>query len=288
MFIDAVSLIGNMEELYNRTLPEKHASVNTINNGTSGLLYAMPFGDTLIKTDGPVPNGKLELIAGRDVLRCGIIHNSTRPAGFVSIDQQASDITSDAGINGTIWTGFDIDVCRGIAAALFTTADGHIEWVEVPTVSVGFEKLANGEIDVLPGAPYTMQNDVKEPATGRGYDFSPVYYYGSSDNEPSLAIATLEDDEQWSDFVTWIIFALIYAEEEEITDASDMPIVLLFGPVYKQSFRDLIIEVGTYGQIYERNVEAYNPRAVGRGRMNQVNYGSTPLFVDPEMYGFWS
>ena len=103
MFIDAVSLIGNMKELYNRTLREEHALVNTINNGSTGLLYAMPFGDTLIKTttDGPGVNGTLQSIADREVLRCGIIYNTTRPAGFVSIEEQNSNITSNTGINDT-------------------------------------------------------------------------------------------------------------------------------------------------------------------------------------------
>ena len=55
----------------------------------------------------------------------------------------------------------------------------------------------------------------------------------------------------------------IYAEEEKITRSSSnaMPEVKLFGFIFRRMFRDAILAVGNYEEMYARNVEAIVPRS---------------------------
>ena len=91
-------------------------------------------------------------------------------------------------------------------------------------------------------------------------------------------LITNENNSQWSDFIYWIINGLIYAEEIKINreNAADMPVTNLFGPTYKQMFRDVIYAVGNYGEIYERNLEEFIPRN-GRNLLNTNPVGPQQL-----------
>ena len=84
-----------------------------------------------------------------------------------------------------------------------------------------------------------------------------------------LALVTRQDDPQWAAFVYWIVSAIFFAEEEGInaTSSSRMPIVNLFGFFYTRMFRDAIEAVGSYKDIYDRNVQA----EVERGGLNLLN-----------------
>jgi hypothetical protein len=55
----------------------------------------------------------------------------------------------------------------------------------------------------------------------------------------------------------------IYAEEKKITRSSSnaMPEVKLFGFIFRRMFRDAILAVGNYEEMYARNVEAVVPRS---------------------------
>ena len=317
IFQNAIATVGNIGELWDRTFPGSRPIVNTINNGSTGLLYSFPFGDTTLggrsslssssttttttKTDTRSSSSTLEAIQTRKMLRCGIVGN--RP-GFATHQQQpqinnsTSNGTDKISTSSNDWDGMDIDMCRGIAAATFgshpTTTDAtgndyHLFLVELANATQGFVALTNDEIDVYAGAPYNLQNDVNEPTTGVGYAFSPIYYYDQQQQKHEdgrfvvekvkqlLALATREDDDpQWIDFVRWIVFAIIYAEEEGITSttATSMPVLELFGSSNnKQAFRDLILTVGNYGDIYQRNLEDTVPRS-GRNLLRDTK---TPL-----------
>lgn len=78
-----------------------------------------------------------------------------------------------------------------------------------------------------------------------------------------LALVTRQNDPEWSAFVYWIVSAIFHAEEQGITAASShtMPIVNLFGYLYQRMFRDAIAAVGSYKEIYDRNLEAVLPRS---------------------------
>jgi len=63
--------------------------------------------------------------------------------------------------------------------------------------------------------------------------------------------------------VYWVVVSPVYAEEKNITQSSSnaMPDVKLFGSNFRRMFRDAILAVGNYEEMYARNVEAIVPRS---------------------------
>ena len=96
----------------------------------------------------------------------------------------------------------------------------------------------------------------------RGY--AAQYQFGSTrfDVEP-YALITREDDVQFTSFVYWIVSAIFYAEEQDITQnrANRMDLVNLFGSAFSDMFRSAISSVGNYAEIYQRNAEFEFPRS---------------------------
>jgi general L-amino acid transport system substrate-binding protein len=86
------------------------------------------------------------------------------------------------GANGTVagfglpdpqgnWTGFDVDFCRAIAAAIFNNA-GKVKFVPL-TAKDRFTALQSGEIDVLSrNTSWTLSRD-----TSLGLDFAAITYF---------------------------------------------------------------------------------------------------------------
>jgi general L-amino acid transport system substrate-binding protein len=69
------------------------------------------------------------------------------------------------------WSGFDVDMCRAVAAAIFGDPD-KLEYQSV-TNAVRFTSLANGESDMLSRTTtYTAVRDSQ-----RGLEFMPVVFY---------------------------------------------------------------------------------------------------------------
>lgn len=98
----------------------------------------------------------------------------------------------------------------------------------------------------------------------------------------ALALVTRQDDPQWSDFVYWVVAATFHAEENDITSQNfiEMPTVNLFGDGFTRMFRDTILAVGNYGEIYARNVESIFPRN-GTNNMLNLNPPGPQLFPYP-------
>ena len=88
------------------------------------------------------------------------------------------------------------------------------------------------------------------------------------------ALATRQDDSQWSGYVYWVVASTFYAEENFISqsESDEMPLVNLFGSAYQSMFRDAISVVGNYGEMYARSVEEFVPRD-GRNLPNVVPLG---------------
>src|ERR1700674_1777869 len=98
----------------------------------------------------------LTTIKNRGELICGA--NGTL-AGFGLPDPQGN------------WTGFDVDFCRAIAAAIFNDPT-KVKFVPL-TAANRFTALQSGEIDVLArNTTWTMSRD-----TSLGIDFAAVNYY---------------------------------------------------------------------------------------------------------------
>ena len=104
----------------------------------------------------PVFAGTLEDVQARGHVKCGV---TTGLIGFAAPD--------DAGN----WTGFDVDVCRAVAAAVL----GDSSKVEFTTTTgkTRFPTLASGEIDLLArNTTWTLSRDVN-----LGFEFVGINYY---------------------------------------------------------------------------------------------------------------
>lgn len=157
-FMNAVYCVGNYEDLMPASLIDISV-MNQINDGTTGMLYASPFGDLNRNTDSasvPGPDS-VHQIKKRGYLKCGVL----TPAGYPGIDISSIDNLVD----------MSADYCRAVAAAIFQGDDGA---VEVITFSEDYNSsiaaLTAFEIDVLSGA--RVEQCV-------GIHFSEPYFYGA-------------------------------------------------------------------------------------------------------------
>jgi ABC-type amino acid transport substrate-binding protein len=276
MFRNAIAAVGNYGEMYDRHYAARSPradGLNRLNTGESGLMYSKPFGsintiDPIPGQDppGPIANGTLEAIANRGHLRCGILSNRT---GF-------AEYNSTNNISRSAWSGIDVDYCLALSATIFpgvADASEMVLFVDHSSLDDGFVSLGSNVVDVLAGGIVSLKSNIREPTTGKGYAFSVPYFYGTNGNGNDgtvLALASRHEDPQWSDFIRWVVYATIHAEEENITHgatALDMPVVEVFGLKYLQMFRDVIVTIGNYGQIYDRNLQSHIPRA-GRNLLN--------------------
>lgn len=278
MYRRALNVTGNYNELYKRFLQQylPRSSLNLLNNGSTGLLYALPFGDCENSernlTSQPLGH-LLQGILDRKHLRCGI--RLGRP-GFANHSNRSAD---------SEYSGLEADLCSALAAALFHDPQA-IEFVELTHSNEGFQLLANHSVDLVAGALWSMENDVKEATTGMGFSFSQPYFYGFSQDEDNLALATRQDDHDWEAIVYWTLSALIHAEEKGIQQhlCNQMPAVSLFSKELERMFKDAVLAVGNFGEIYERNLQAIHPRS-GRNQLNPIEASGPQYFAIP---GFFS
>jgi len=98
----------------------------------------------------------LNTIKERKVLKCGV---SSGLAGFSAPNSKGK------------WQGFDVDICRAIAAAVFGDPD-KVQYTAL-SAQQRFVALQSGEIDVLSrNSTFTLTRD-----TSLGLNFAPVVYY---------------------------------------------------------------------------------------------------------------
>jgi len=108
--------------------------------------------------EGTLQSQKLALIKGRGELICGV--QGTLP-GFSSVER-----------DGT-YEGFDVDICRAVAAAMLGDPD-KVQYRDL-NPSERFAALASGEVDLLSrNTTYTLSRDA---AGGNGLSFAPVVFF---------------------------------------------------------------------------------------------------------------
>ena len=164
MFVNALAAVGNYGEVYERNLEQivPRSAVNGINRGDLPLIYSFPYGNLLRQGNTLTPGGTIERILARGMLRCGV----TRLTGFADFDPARQ-----------VWSGFDVDYCRAIAAALFGGATTGVVIVELSSVE-RFAALQNGDVDVLARVTTaTAQRDVFVPSVGVGFAFTQTTFY---------------------------------------------------------------------------------------------------------------
>ena len=104
----------------------------------------------------PINAFVLDEVKERGYLKCGV---SEPFVGFANVDTEGN------------WSGFDVDVCRAIASAIFSDPD-KVEYV--PTTSRSrFPILAGGEVDLLSRVTtWTFSRDVN-----LGFEFTGINYF---------------------------------------------------------------------------------------------------------------
>ena len=108
----------------------------------------------------PTYGSTYDRVVKRGYLICGT--NDEFP-GF------SEEVWSDE--HGNVWTGFDVDICRAVAAAIFGDANA-IEYVIV-NGKTRFEFLIDGSIDMLSAATtFTFTRNVQ-----KNLEFLPTTYY---------------------------------------------------------------------------------------------------------------
>ncbi len=99
----------------------------------------------------------LDDVVGKGFVQCGV---SQGLPGFSNFDDKGN------------WSGVDVDVCRGVAAAIFGDDDGAVKYTPL-SAKERFTALQSGEIDVLSrNTTWTATRD-----TALGLNFAGVNYY---------------------------------------------------------------------------------------------------------------
>ena len=65
--------------------------------------------------------------------------------------------------------GIDVDYCRAISASLFQGEEANVVFSEAETNADGLQLLATGDIDIMSGSTWNLQNDIHESNTGLGF-----------------------------------------------------------------------------------------------------------------------
>ncbi|MBX9614735.1 MAG: amino acid ABC transporter substrate-binding protein [Caulobacteraceae bacterium] len=122
----------------------------------AGADSELPAPVPVASVNAPVESPTLTAIKRRGRLSCGVNQGLV---GFAYLDNRGQ------------WRGFDVDFCRGLAAAIFGNPDA-VRFVPL-TASDRFEALVDGRIDVLwRNTSWTMERD-----TGGTLSFAGVNYY---------------------------------------------------------------------------------------------------------------
>ena len=104
----------------------------------------------------PINAFVLDEVKERGYLKCGI---SESFAGFATVDTKGK------------WSGFDVDVCRAVASAIFSDPD-KVEYITTTNRS-RFPSLAGGDIDLLSRVTtWTFSRDVN-----LGFEFTGINFF---------------------------------------------------------------------------------------------------------------
>lgn len=272
MFAEAITISGNYGQIKERYQSQglEQDPMNFLNNGSTGIMHALPLGFTEIEGPGPEIGGALSRILERGVFRCGV-ERLDRP-GFVE-----STVDKDTG--DTTWSGMDVDYCKAISIAIFGSTDS-LEIGEMINHDEGFKMLARNEVDMLAGVMSTLERIAEDPDTGLAYFFSRPYFYNETaplydangmatllgtdgDSNSYRSLATRNDDIQWAKFVYWLVEAIFFAGDNNISEinAEKMPTVNLFGSGFSNMFQEVVLNIGNYGTMYDHNIEPHVPRS---------------------------
>lgn len=222
----------------------------------SHTLHALAVVLTLLSgAAGAHAGPRVDAIRSRGHLVCGVAPNVR---GFSQ--QQA---------NGE-FTGFEVDLCRAIAAALLG-ASTQVRFQAIDTVH---EFLADSGMDIV---FHRLTWTLTREAPGQ-LEFGPIVLLDepqSVSKEP-LAPMLRSDDVDFTRIVRWTLYALMEAEEYGLRADNVLSEGRRFGwPAPDTGMalglpadwaRRVVAQVGNYGEIYERHLGQGSALAVPRGR----------------------
>jgi len=259
-FMNAVYCVGNYGELFDED--ENNRGLNQINDGSTGMLYATPFGQLNHEND------YLSIFATGDTLIDGIREKGSLNCGVIVPEDFDGQIT-----NSSKLVGMSVDYCQTLTAALFNGDSKVVNWSTfMESDESSFVALNNGTIDVLAGGRVEKKYDFGSSSSFSGFQFSTPYYFGNEtagEDVSFFAFTTREDDVMFTSFVNFIILATIYAQEEGMERDKSEEIWVL---------RDVIAYSGSYDQIYKNNFENVTEGERGRNILN--------INGDPQIHSF--
>ena len=154
--------VGNYGELFFAGQGER--GLNQINNETSGMICAVPFGE--LQHDNNATGSALLDYRKDGSLNCGAVV----PQNFTG------NITKSS--NNLV--GMGADYCRALSAALFNGDPEAVNIITYPeNKNISFAALSNGTIDVLAGALIEQKRDCAIGPSSEGFSFSTPYYFGN-------------------------------------------------------------------------------------------------------------
>jgi general L-amino acid transport system substrate-binding protein len=220
--------------------------------------------------------------------------------GFMGL--QSAGITASSGPE--VWEGAVICTIQGTtselnASNLVAVAGIQISKLDTYADADGYmNALQAGQCDI---ATTDKSQLASRKATASPEDFSadliiPDFTFSK---EP-LGPVTAANDSQWHDIVSWVVFATLIAEEKGITSATldtyltenvdDTEAIKLFGGGEGQlqgdmgldamAFGNVIRQVGSYDEIYERNLGPDTPFDLPRG-LNKLWIDGGLLYPPP-------
>ncbi|CAJ1933061.1 unnamed protein product [Cylindrotheca closterium] len=183
IFQRAVAAVGNYGEMWERNLPFTRSGMNLVNNGTAPSMVSYDFGRVSDVGPEPSQNSAIRAIIARDSLRCGVNGGSF---GFANYNE-----------NTNTWSGLEIDMCRGIAAALFDGDDSKMDVIQVTSFD-RFSKIENGDVDIVPGVTRTLEREVNFGVNNYAFDFSPIYFHDAMIFAGEMPFAACAENQEFS------------------------------------------------------------------------------------------
>ena len=207
---------------------------------------------------GAQDSSTLQTVKARGELLCGV--SDLSPNTLLK--------TEDGGLAG-FYTGF----CRALAVAVLGD-DEAVLYIPLSTAE-RFDALRRGEVDIVVGSLTVTSGREAE------VDFGPVVFHeGAQHYAPALR----EGDDAWRDVVSWVIYALMQAEEWGVTSQNVAEVGGATGNVptlqrflgfeaalvenlglEPTALRRTLEEVGNYGELYERHLGAASSLTLPRG-----------------------
>ncbi len=175
----------------------------------------------------------------------------------------------------------------------------HLNFVPFPFQEEGEMQaaFATGNCGALAG-DRTRLAETRATLTRRGH---PTRLLPKTISPDPLAVAVRDDDPQWAAIVSWVMEALVQAEESGVTQAnvtamrtradSDPVLRFLLGASREigsaLSLDDdwvarMIAATGNYGEIYERDLGANSPMKLPRGENNLRQHGGMMMALPPK------